>query len=53
MWQAAEKKIKITKKLSGVESFIKSYISEFSLNLIRDNVSSFLKFNLIVYEENN
>lgn len=45
--------IKITKKLSGVESFIKSYISEFSLNLIRDNVSRFLKFNLIVYEGNN
>lgn len=47
------KMIKITKKRSGVESFIKSYISEFSLNLIRDNVSSFLKFNLMVYEENN
>lgn len=45
--------IKITKKRSGVESFIKSYISEFILNLIRDNVSSFLKFNLMVYEENN
>lgn len=47
------KMIKITKKCSGVESFIKSYISEFSLNLIRDSVSSFLKFNLMVYEENN
>lgn len=45
--------IKITKRLSGVESFIKSYISEFSLSLIRDNVSRFLKFNLIAYEGNN
>lgn len=44
--------IKITEMLSGVGSFITSYISEFSRNLIRD-VSSFLKFNLIVYEESN
>lgn len=36
-----------------VESFIKSYIAKFSLNLIRDNVVSFLKFNLVVYEGNN
>lgn len=44
--------IKITEMLSGVGSFITSYISEFSHNLIRD-FSSFLKFNLIVYEESN